>query len=108
VGTGSIVESEVECVCCGARRGFIYSGPVYAIDELDDALCPWCIADGSAAGRFDASFTDIAVDVPADVPDEVLDNFEHRTPSFSTWQQDHWLYHCADACAYLGTTDDEG
>jgi uncharacterized protein CbrC (UPF0167 family) len=40
--------------------------------------------------------------VPNDVPPEVVDEIAHRTPSFSSWQQDHWLYHCADGCAFLG------
>jgi len=108
VATGSIVASDAVCACCDSPRGFVYTGPVYAQDELEDALCPWCIADGSAAERYDASFTDVGVDVPLGVPADVLDVVEHRTPSFSSWQQDHWLYHCADACAYLGATDDEG
>jgi uncharacterized protein CbrC (UPF0167 family) len=30
----------------------------YAIEELEDAFCPWCIADGSAAEQFDAEFVD--------------------------------------------------
>jgi uncharacterized protein len=25
-----------------------------------------------------------------------------RTPGFSGWQQEHWLYHCGDAAAFFG------
>ena len=25
-----------------------------------------------------------------------------RTPGFSGWQQEHWLYHCGDGAAFLG------
>jgi uncharacterized protein CbrC (UPF0167 family) len=25
-----------------------------------------------------------------------------RTPGFTGWQQEHWLFHCADAAAFLG------
>ncbi|MCU1389823.1 MAG: hypothetical protein JWL72_3161, partial [Ilumatobacteraceae bacterium] len=25
-----------------------------------------------------------------------------RTPGFDGWQQEHWLYHCGDATAFLG------
>jgi hypothetical protein len=32
----------------------------------------------------------------------VLDVVGRRTPGFESWQQDHWLYHCEDACAFLG------
>ena len=101
--TGSVESSEAHCVCCGHARGLIYTGPVYcARDDLDDALCPWCIADGRAAARFDAEFTDIGSGVPDDVPPEVTDEVSTRTPGFSGWQQEHWLYHCGDAAAFLG------
>lgn len=26
----------------------------------------------------------------------------YRTPGFSGWQQERWLVHCDDACAFLG------
>ena len=80
----------------------IYIGPVYAIVELDRAICPWCIADGTAAQRFDAQFTDIGWGVPDDVPEQVRLELSRRTPGFSGWQQEHWLYHCSDATAFLG------
>jgi hypothetical protein len=31
---------------------------IYAEETLQDCLCPWCIADGSAHDRFDATFVD--------------------------------------------------
>jgi uncharacterized protein len=101
VGTGFVEPSETTCVSCGQARGFIYTGPVFAEDELTDSLCPWCIADGSAAGRFDAIFTDY-IGTPDDVPVEVVDAVTTRTPGFGGWQQEHWLYHCGDGAAFLG------
>ncbi len=97
VGTGSVEPSDAACECCGQARGHRYTGPTYAVDVVED-LCPWCIADGSAAERFDATFTDL----DGDVPPEVLDVVARRTPAFSTWQQGQWLCHCGDACAFLG------
>lgn len=85
VQSGVVKKSGAVCVSCSRARGWIYTGPVYAKDELDRRLCPWCIADGSAAQRFDASFGDVeglAGQVAADVLDEVL----HRTPGYVTWQ----------------------
>jgi len=99
---GVIGSSEASCRCCGQARGFIYTGPVYAVDELEESLCPWCIADGSAAARFDAMFTD-DVAVPEDVPADVVILVTTRTPGFRGWQQEHWLYHCRDGAAFLGT-----
>src|SRR6266487_2219862 len=52
-GTGSVTESDARCQTCGAARGYIYTGPIYPIEELDQVLCPWCIADGTAAAKFD-------------------------------------------------------
>jgi uncharacterized protein CbrC (UPF0167 family) len=54
LATGEIEPSEDECLNCGQRRGYLYVGPVFAEKEIVDELCPWCIADGSAAARFDA------------------------------------------------------
>lgn len=106
IATGSVVRSDAECECCGELRGFIYIGPVYVEDELDEALCPWCIADGSAYSKFDASFTDS--DSIGDygawdsVPKHVVDLVAHQTPGFSGWQQERWWTHCGDAAAFLG------
>ena len=58
LGTGSVEASGERCLCCGRERGYIYAAPVYAEEELNEQLCPWCIADGSAAGRFGATYSD--------------------------------------------------
>ena len=65
------------------------------------AICPWCIADGTAAARFGAAFTD-AAGVGGygdwdDVPPSVVDEVSQRTPGFTGWQQERWWTHCGDA-----------
>ncbi len=100
IASGSIVASDAQCACCGARRGFIYTGPAYCEEELDDALCPWCIADGSAHRKFDANFTDPA-QFPDGVAPEIVAEIAYRTPGFSAWQQERWLACCGDAAAFL-------
>ena len=102
IATGSVEPSERECRACRRARTFIYVGPVYAKEDLTEAFCPWCIADGSAADRFGAHFIDVGWGVPPDVPASVTDEIADRTPGFHSWQQGHWLYHCADGCAFLG------
>lgn len=99
--TGSVVDSTSSCPVCGQTRGYTYTGPVFSAEEVE-GLCPWCIADGSAAQRFEAEFTDIGAGVPAGVPTGVLDEIGRRTPGFSGWQQEHWLFHCGDGAGYLG------
>jgi len=104
LATGSIVKSDVECRCCGRKTGYIYAGPVYAEEELDQTICPWCIADGSAAEKFDATFTDESGigDGEVTVSSEVEEEVSRRTPGFSGWQQERWLACCDDAAAFLG------
>ncbi|HSH58283.1 MAG TPA: CbrC family protein [Acidimicrobiales bacterium] len=102
VGTGEVRAGSGACRCCGRQRRYLYTGPVYGQEQLHDLLCPWCIADGTAAVRFGATFFDIGWGISADVAPAVLDELSHRTPSFTGWQQEHWLYHCDDAAAYLG------
>ena len=101
LATGVIERSSAACVSCGRERGFIYTGPVYAVEELTDRLRPWCIADGSAAARFQATFTDDEPR-PEGVPQAVIDAVTRRTPGFGGWQQERWLYHCGDGAAFLG------
>jgi uncharacterized protein len=106
LATESVQSSDAACVCCGRARGFIYVGPVYAEAELDSALCPWCIADGSAHRDFGAEFTDrIGVGDGGQweqVPETVVDEITTRTPGFCGWQQERWFTCCGDAAVFLG------
>ena len=106
--TGSIVDRPVNCVCCGERRDYTYTGPVYAVADLDDQICPWCIASGAAHEKFGATFTD--ADALADglnpphtpIRTDAIDEVTKRTPGFNGWQQERWLVHCDEPCAFLG------
>lgn len=101
IGTGSIVASDKQCEVCSETAGVVYSGPFYAVEEVE-TICPWCIADGVAAARFDGVFTDLSGTgwdhVPAVTKQEVMT----RNPGFSGWQQEMWLAHCDDAAVFLG------
>jgi uncharacterized protein CbrC (UPF0167 family) len=100
LASGSIVASDAVCRCCGQSRGYIYTGPAYCEDDLEEALCPWCIADGSAHDKFDATFTDEA-GFPDGIAPSVVEEVAQRTPGFSSWQQGRWLTCCDDAAAFL-------
>lgn len=108
LGTGSIEAREVECLCCGEVREYIYVGPVYAKTDLDEAVCPWCISNGLAHQKYGAEFTDRAAVggygslTRKAVSQQVKEEVVYRTPGFNGWQQERWLVHCSDACAFLG------
>jgi len=106
VATGHVVESTTTCVCCREARGYIYTGPVYAVGEYHQRICPWCIADGSAHERLGASFTDEAgiggYEMWDEVPEDVIEEVAHRTPGFNGWQQEQWWTHCGDAAEFIG------
>lgn len=106
IATDQIIQSDIKCCCCGKSRGYIYVGPVYAIDDYEECICPWCIADGTAHDKLDASFTDedgIGDDSDWDeVPEQVKEEVAYRTPGFSGWQQEKWWTHCGDAAQFIG------
>lgn len=98
VATGAVVKSDEECARCRQVRGYLYDGAPYAIaDGLK--ICPWCIADGSAAKEFNATFVQsIEQDLAKDIQAEVME----RTPGYISWQGEFWLCHCNDACEFHG------
>lgn len=109
--TGAFEDSDATCRCCGEARGCIYAGSVYAVEDMEYCICPWCIADGSAHEKFDCEFTDSA-GVGAredwdDVPMKVIEEVAHRTPGFTGIQEEMWWTHCGDAAQFLRIVDDE-
>jgi uncharacterized protein CbrC (UPF0167 family) len=99
--TGSVVASDTACVICKQSRGFVYAGPVYAEDDFEDVICPWCIASGAAHETLGATFVDseaFAVDTPAEAIAEIVE----RTPGYAAWQAEEWPSCCGDAAAFIG------
>ncbi|MCK4624201.1 MAG: CbrC family protein [Phycisphaerae bacterium] len=100
VGTGVIVKRLTQCPVRQKHRDYTYEGPFYSTEEVED-ICPWCIHDGSAAIRFKGEFQDSA-SAEEGPPPQALDELIHRTPGYCGWQQERWLAHCNDFCAFLG------
>jgi uncharacterized protein CbrC (UPF0167 family) len=108
VRSGSVRPSLKPCRLCGQVRGWLYAGPVYAeACDLEDALCPWCIADGSAHRAFDATFVDCEA-LADDVPPDVMARVTERTPGYAAWQGEHWPVCCGDATAFIEPLGAEG
>jgi uncharacterized protein len=102
VATGMVVARPIICACCGKARGHVYIGPVYAREDYSERICPWCIADGSAAAKLDASFSDAHPLIAAGMGEPIVEEVNLRTPGYISWQQDEWLTHCNDACEFHG------
>jgi uncharacterized protein CbrC (UPF0167 family) len=106
IASGSIKVSDGKCQACNEHRRFIYTGAVCSDRDLDDALCPWCIFDGTAHRVFGAEFVDPKAvgDYGRwdSVPQSGIEEVCFRTPSFSGWQQERWYTHCGDAAEFVG------
>ena len=97
---GLFEASEEECPCCEKVRGYSYQLTPYSEEEIEN-LCPWCIYDGSAAAKFDASFSqDVSRNQP--IAEEASEQVYARTPGYNSWQGEDWLGHCNDACVFIG------
>lgn len=88
------------CPCCEEERSHIYEGPIYSTFDIAK-VCPWCIENGSAAEKWEASFNDVR-DVPNGVPADVVKRITSRTPGYVTWQGNTWLFSQSDALAFVG------
>src|SRR5262245_61615527 len=53
VASRSIEPSDAVCEACNLARGWRYVGSVYGPQDVEH-VCPWCIADGTAAELLDA------------------------------------------------------
>lgn len=90
----------IRCTCCKEEREYVYHGPFYFEGENKSQICPWCIASGAAAKKYDGFFV-------ADFADEVIETAKimeltQQTPGYVSWQEAFWPAHCDDFCAFLG------
>jgi uncharacterized protein CbrC (UPF0167 family) len=101
VATGMFISKEAVCPCCEKPTEIVYASQPYCVDEVED-LCPWCIADGSAAEKYEATFVDDLPLVEAELDEEIIEAVTCRTPGYISWQQEAWLTCCGDACEFHG------
>lgn len=93
------LKNTITCDCCRQESRYHYDGPFYTAAEGEIALCPWCIHDGSAAAKYDASFNDL---YGKSLAEAVVTAVCEQTPGYSSWQDQTWATHCRDACVYHG------
>ena len=90
----------VACDCCGEQTNIRYNGPFYAVQEPEH-LCPFCIANGSAAEKYHGCFQSSEHCEPVD-NEEANKELCCKTPGYCGVQQEQWLAHCEDFCAFCG------
>lgn len=104
------VKEDGVCSICKEKRNLKYNSSFYSVDE-PEYICPWCIANGKASDKYDGEFNDYCgiegvssdpKDEKPTIPKEMLDEVCTKTPSYSSWQQEVWLSHCNEPCAFLG------
>lgn len=79
----------------------------YTAHSPKPKLCPWCIANGEAAKKYDGQFSDDCPLRECKVAEEIVAEVCERTPGYSSWQQEVWQSHCGDACAFHGDAEPE-
>lgn len=101
IKTGAFkTDKTVICDCCKKETDIYYEGPFYSVSDVE-YLCPECIASGKAAGKFEGEFQD-AASIDSVTDNEKIDELIHRTPGYCGWQQEYWIAHCNDFCAFKG------
>ena len=95
---GIIKKETTRCPVCEQVRDYVYEGPFFSEDDAE-GICPWCIKVGSAAEKYSGEFQDSASCDTVD-KDEYLIELTTRTPGYTGWQQERWLSHCGDFCAF--------
>ncbi|WP_181034343.1 CbrC family protein [Arthrobacter sp. GMC3] len=97
------------CEACEMPRAMRYKSSFYAMEDVE-YICPWCIADGTAARVFDGEFSDAAgIEAIPEGTSFSVEVYEAEslevatcTPSYVSWQQEEWRSHCGRPCAFLG------
>lgn len=107
IASGAVSKKPGTCICCNKNVEYLYVASAYSIHDLRGKVCPWCIADGSAHEKLDVVFSDSMPLSDEGVPEQVIAEVTQRTPGYISWQQEEWLSHCNDACAFLGDATPE-
>jgi uncharacterized protein CbrC (UPF0167 family) len=104
VASESLRTTDATCDCCGDAKGVMYNGVIYSKHNPEN-ICPWCIANGSASEKYDATFFDATF---------VDDNFKNvimapeyyekvfsKTIGFATYNPIGWWVHCDEPAEYI-------
>src|SRR5689334_4290849 len=101
---GIIEASDATCSCCGVTREWEYVGGCRSLGKAPEpeVICAWCLADGSAARKFQIVFVKTKALQGQGLASDVIAELTCRTPAYASWQEPKWLCHCGDACVFHG------
>ena len=99
IKSGVIKKENTICPVCKKQRSYKYIGPFYSAEDVE-GICPWCIADGTAAKKYDGEFQDGA-SIEAKIDKNLLEELIFKTPGYVGWQQEQWLVHCNAPCVFI-------
>lgn len=85
------------CQCC-EKEVKAYIETMYCKEDID-CICLHCVADGSAAKKFEGSFIQDAEEINNP---EAIEELYSRTPGYYSWQGEYWLACCDDYCEFVG------
>ncbi len=98
--TGAIEQEKIHCPACDQERDYAYTGP-FTCRERVARICPWCIHNGEAARKYKITFQ-VAVSCEVVEDPSCTEELVQRTPGYVGLQQEKWLSHCGDHCAFIG------
>jgi len=101
VREGVVEARKIRCSCCGKKRSHVYTGPQYGPSDDVEPLCPWCIADGSAAEELGLSFNE-CIDIPDGADADLIEEVEERTPAYQSWQGSYWAFLADTPMVFVG------
>ena len=111
-------KTEGFCSICEQKRNLKYKSSFYC-KEKPDYICPWCISDGEAAVKYNGTFNyyygiegvnydeESPSTIETTINKDLLFEITNKTPSYTSWQQEVWLTHCNEPCAFIGYADKE-
>jgi uncharacterized protein CbrC (UPF0167 family) len=98
-----IIRRSAVCPVCNKETDYVYEGFFYSEKDIEN-ICPWCIANGEAAAKYNGEFQNTALCENVE-SSRYIDELIHRTPGYIGWQQEKWLSHCGDFCTFVGYVD---
>lgn len=92
-----------QCECCDKPTAFVYEGPIYTEQEVDEPIiCPRCIQNGSAADYYAAIFQS-DIENESTLSASTRKTLMQKTPGIVSWQEQPWKTCCHEPCIYQGS-----